>query len=1222
MKSESQPNPDVKAVFIKLASPKEILSWSHGEVTKPETINYRVGRPEKGGLFCEKIFGPTKDYQCYCGKYKGIRYKGIVCDRCGVEVTKSSVRRERMGHIALAAPVAHLWFLKKSPSRIGMVLGISARQVERVVYFMAHIITKVDEEVKKKMEQEMLKEYKEKTAGKSQAEKEELREALKLAQQELASIRLLRVISEKEYRELSLKFGPAFEAQTGAEAIRSLLESIDLKAEIKKLKKRLTTKILLAQREKITDRARLLQEMLDAGVKPEWMILTVLPVLPPGLRPMVQLDGGRYASSDINDLYRRVINRNNRLKKLLEIDAPAIIIRNEKRMLQEAVDALIGDQTNMSQGARRSRRALRPLTEKIQGKKGRFRRNLLGKRVDYSGRSVIAVGPELRMSECGLPKKMALELFKPFVIKRILDQELAYNIRGASRLIDKGIPEVWAILEEVVKGKFILLNRAPTLHRLSIQAFKPLLIEGNVIRVHPLICSAFNADFDGDQMAVHLPLFQRAQAESADLMLSGKNLLKPATGLPIVAPRQDMIYGIYFLTTIAESPADKETKIFHSAEEAFLAYEAKLIGLRTVIKVFMKPNISSEPELIRTTVGRLLFNQALPEDYPFFNKQVESSAIKKITGDIISHYSEEEAQSCIDNVKALGFEYATLSGLSLCVDDFVVPEKKPQLLAKADQKVARVQEQEKKGLETAEEARREIVQTWSQVSAQLKEMVKKSLPEDGPIYSMVASGSRGAWSQPLQMCGMKGLVVNPAGRVIELPVKNSFKEGLDILEYFISTHGARKGQADKALRTSAAGYLTRRLVDVAHNVVVREEDCGDTEGLEIHRDDILAQGRSFILEIVGRVVLDDVVNPKDKSKIVVKGEVINWEQARRIDSLEIKKVRVRSPLTCKTVGGVCQKCYGWDLGRNQLVKLGEAVGIVAAQAIGEPGTQLTMRTFHLGGVSEGGDITQGLPRVEELFENRLPKKKAIVNFQEGIVAKINRKKRIITVKSKTESKDYLVPEGYTLFVKLGDKVKAGQPLTDGASQPSQLFKHFGPKLASEYILNEVQKIYSSEGVKIHSKHIEVIIRQMFSQTKVLEPGDSLWGKGKIVDRYDFEKTRQILAKAHKQAPTAEPLLLGISKVALNSSSWLSAASFQRTPQVLIDAALRNAKDELRGLKENVIIGQVVPVGTGYRRKFNQDAKTEDEAKKKLKTKTKAEIDSKVKTASSSETTKK
>ena len=1196
------------------------MSWSHGEVVKPETINYRVGRPEKGGLFCEKIFGPTKDYQCYCGKYKGIRYKGIVCDRCGVEVTKSSVRRERMGHITLAAPVAHIWFLKKSPSRIGMVMGISARQIERVVYFMAHIITKVDEEAKKKMEQEMLKEYKEKIRGKTPEEKGELHEALKSAQQELTNIRFLRVISEKEYRELSLKFGPAFESQTGAEAIRSILENMDLKAEVQKLQKRLASKLLSAQREKIADRARLLQEMLDSGVRPEWTILTVLPVLPPGLRPMVQLDGGRYASSDINDLYRRVINRNNRLKKLLEIDAPAIIIRNEKRMLQEAVDALVGDQTNMNQGNRRSRRALRPLTEKIQGKKGRFRRNLLGKRVDYSGRSVIAVGPELKMSECGLPKKMALELFKPFVIKKILDQELAYNIRGASRLIDKGIPEVWAILEEVVKGKFILLNRAPTLHRLSIQAFKLLLIEGNVIRVHPLICSAFNADFDGDQMAVHLPLFQRAQAESADLMLSGKNLLKPATGLPIVSPRQDMIYGVYFLTTIQESFSDENTKIFHSAEEASLAYESNLVGLRTVIKVLMKPNVSSDPELMRTTVGRLLFNQALPADYPFFNKQVDSSVIRKITGDIISHYSEEEAQNCIDDLKNLGFEYATLSGLSLCVDDFVVPEKKPQLLAKADRKVVKIQDQETKGLATAEETRREIVATWSEVSAQLKIMVQEDLPKDGPIYSMVSSGSRGAWSQPLQMCGMKGLVVNPAGRVIELPVKSSFKEGLDILEYFISTHGARKGQADKALRTSAAGYLTRRLVDVAHNVVVREEDCGDTEGLEIVRDDILSRGRSFVLEIIGRVVMEDVLNPKDKSKVVSKDEIINWEQARRIDSLEIKKVKVRSPLTCKTVGGVCQKCYGWDLGRNQLVKLGEAVGIVAAQAIGEPGTQLTMRTFHLGGVSEGGDITQGLPRVEELVENRLPKKKAIVSFQKGVISKINRKKRILTVKSKTESKDYQIPETYTILVRLGDKVEAGQPLSDGASQPSQLFKHFGSKLTSKYILNEIQKIYSSEGVKIHSKHIEVIIRQMFSQAKILEAGDSLWEKGKIVDRYDFEKVRQTLAKEHKTVPTSEPLLLGISRVSLNSSSWLSAASFQRTPQVLINAALRNGKDELRGLKENVIIGQVVPVGTGYRRKFNQNVKTEDEKKKSSKTEIKAKA--KIKAKASAEKTKK
>ncbi len=1187
MKTEPRPNPDVKSVLIQLASPKDILSWSHGEVTKPETINYRVGRPEKSGLFCEKIFGPTKDYQCYCGKYKGIRYKGIICDRCGVEVTKSAVRRERMGHITLAAPVAHIWFLKKMPSHLAMALGVSSQKVERVVYFMAYIITKVDKKAKKKIGQEMLKEYEKRVKGKAKTEKTELRESFQQAKRELAGIRRLRVISEKEYCDLALKFGPAFEAKTGTGAIQEILEAMDLKEEAAKLQKKLTPDLAATQREKVTARIRFLQEMQEVGARPDWMVLTVLPVLPPGLRPMVQLDGGRYASSDVNDLYRRVINRNNRLKRLLEIDAPTIIIRNEKRMLQEAIDALIGDQTSPIRGGRRPLHPLRSLTDKIQGKRGRFRRNLLGKRVDYSARSVIAIGPELKMSECGLPKKMALELFKPFVVKRILDQELAYNIRGASRLIEKGVPEVWAILEEVVKGKFILLNRAPTLHRLGIQAFRPTLIEGNVIRIHPLICSAFNADFDGDQMAVHLPLFQRAQTEATELMLSGKNLLKPATGLPIVSPSQDMILGIYYLTMIEESLPDEQTKVFYSLEEAQLAAEAELVGLRTAIKIWMRPNIAVEPTLIRTTVGRLLFNQALPAIYSFFNKQVDSSILRKIISDVINGYAEDEAQDCLDKIKTLGFEYATLSGLSLGMDDFIVPEVKEELIQKADQKVAKFRNQVKKGLLGEQEGRQQIIQTWGNVSSQLRELLQKTLPENGPISLMVSSGSRGSWAQPLQMCGMKGLVVNPTGRIIELPIKSSFKEGLDVLEYFLSTHGARKGQADKALRTSAAGYLTRRLVDVAHGVIVREEDCGDTEGIEISREEIKSQGRSFVLEIVSRVVLENVTIPKSKSKVVTKGGIINWDQAREIDSLEIEKVRVRSPLTCKTVGGVCQKCYGWDLGRNRLVRLGEAVGIVAAQAIGEPGTQLTMRTFHLGGVAGEGDITQGLPRVEELFEDRVPKKKAVAVFKSGQVEKIDSKKGIVSIRSQEGTKNYQIPEGRNLLVQIGEKVKTGQPLCSGSLRPSHLFKHFDFPKTAKYLLNESQKVYTTEGVKIHSKHLEVIIRQMFSQVKIIDNGDSLWAKGKIVDRYDGEEISQKLTKQHKKPPTYKPLLLGISKVALNSTSWLSAASFQRTPQILIDASLRHDRDELRGLKENVIIAQVVPAGTGYRRKFEK-----------------------------------
>ena len=1199
-KTEPRPNPDVKSVLIQLASPRDILSWSHGEVVKPETINYRVGRPEKGGLFCEKIFGPTKDYQCYCGKYKGIRYKGIVCDRCGVEVTKSAVRRGRMGHIILAAPVAHIWFLKKMPSHIAMALGVPPLQIERVVYFMAYIITKVDKKAKKKISQEMQKEYEKRIKEESKEEKAELRESFRQAKRELAGVRRLRVISEKEYRNLALKFGPAFEAKTGAGAIVEVLEAMNLGEEVAELQKKLIPGLAAAQKEKLVARIRFLEEMREAEVRPEWMMLTVLPVLPPGLRPMVQLDGGRYASSDVNDLYRRVINRNNRLKRLLEIDAPIIIIRNEKRMLQEAVDALIGDQTAPLHGGRRPVHPLRSLTDKIQGKRGRFRRNLLGKRVDYSARSVIAVGPELKMSECGLPKKMALELFKPFVIKKILDQELAYNIRGASRLIEKGIPEVWAILEEVVRGKYILLNRAPTLHRLGIQAFRPTLIEGNVIRIHPLVCSAFNADFDGDQMAVHLPLFQRAQTEAAELMLSGKNLLKPATGLPIVSPSQDIVLGIYYLTIIGESLPDEETKMFHSPEEAQLAAEVELIGLRVAIKIWMRPNATAEPILIRTTVGRLLFNQALPAAYPFFNKPVDFSTLHKIIGDIINDYKEEEAQSCLDVIKTLGFEHATMSGTSLGVDDFIVPEEKEALVKKADRKVDKLQDQIKTGLLGEEEGRQQIIQTWGSVSNQLRELLQKTLPENNPISLIVSSGSRGSWAQPLQMCGMKGLVVNPAGRIIELPIKSSFKEGLDVLEYFLSTHGARKGQADKALRTSAAGYLTRRLVDVAHNVIVREEDCGDTEGIEIFRKEIETQGRSFVLEIVSRVALKDIINPNGKNKIVAKGRIINWDQAREIDSLEISKIRARSPLSCKTVGGICQKCYGWDLGRNKLVEIGEAVGVVAAQAIGEPGTQLTMRTFHLGGVAGEGDITQGLPRVEELLEDRIPKKKAVVVFKTGQVEKIDSKKGIVSIRNAEGIKKYQIPKGRNLLVQIGDKVKTGQPLCGGSIRPSHLFKHFDFSKTAKYLLDESQKVYTTEKVKIHSKHLEVIIRQMFSQVKIIDNGDSLWAKGKIVDRYDAEEVSRKLAKDHKKVPTYKPLLLGISKVALNSTSWLSAASFQRTPQILIDASLRHDRDELRGLKENVIIAQVVPAGTGYRRKFEKYAQEKESKTGKAK----------------------
>ncbi len=1171
------------SVLIKLASPETILKWSHGEVTKPETINYRAGKPEKSGLFCEKIFGPTKDYQCYCGKYKGVRYKSVVCDRCGVEATKSSVRRERMGHIELATPVAHPWFLRRAPYRMSTVLGVSTRKLERVIYFAAYLIVRVDEQIKGKMAQEIEKEFKEKAKDLTGPELEALKDSRRRAQQDLLSVERIRVVSEKEYKTLALRFGACFEARTGAEAVRQAMSEIDLSAEIKALAAEIKATGSSDLSAKISERMRLLREMKEAGIRPEWMFLTVLPVLPPNLRPMVQLDGGRYASSDINDLYRRVINRNNRLKHLLEIDTPEIIIRNEKRMLQEAVDSLIDNSARAGAGGRRK---LRSLTDNIQGKMGRFRRNLLGKRVDYSGRSVIAVGPELKLTECGLPKKMALELFKPFVIKKLLDQEIAYNIRGASRLIEREIPEVWNILEEVVRGKAVMLNRAPTLHRLGIQAFFPILIEGNAIKIHPLVCSAFNADFDGDQMAVHVPLSKQAQKETREIMLSGNNLRKPATGLPIVSPSQDIVFGIYYLTTMEEVRDEKKVKYFGRISEAFLAHDHGQIGLRTPIRVLMQLSTGQSSELLKTTVGRIIFNQSLPQKYPYHNKQVDGRALGRIINDIIEGYNSEESQLCLDSIKELGYEYSTVAGISLGLDDFSISKDKEKLIAIAEAQTKANASKRRQGKISPAEERKANIAAWQEAKNKLQESTKATIDHNNPVYLMVESGSRGSWTQVMQISGMKGLVLNPAGRIISLPVKSSFREGLSILEYFISTHGARKGTADKALRTSVAGYLTRRLVDVAHEVIVWEDDCGDKEGLEVARAEAETIGQSFVFKIVGRRTLEDVIDPKTKIKVVKRGELINWSQAREIDNLEIPKVKVRSPLTCQSVGSICRNCYGWDLGRNKLIELGEAIGVVAAQSIGEPGTQLTMRTFHTGGVVEGGDITQGLPRVEEVFENRPPKGAAAVALREGKVVKIEKNRGIIKVeplkKSTSKGKVYRFLPNYQLLVKVGDKVKAGQPLTEGSLPLEIIWKHQGVLAAQRYVIQEIQKVYVPSGVNIHDKHIEVIARQMFSRVKVAESGDGPWVEGKIIDRFDLEEVNQRLKKEKKALVKTAQILLGISRVSLNSSSFLSAASFQQTSQVLIEASLRGKRDKLRGLKENVIIGRVIPSGTGYR----------------------------------------
>jgi DNA-directed RNA polymerase subunit beta' len=984
---------DLESIRIKIASPDDILAWSHGEVTKPETINYRTQRAEKDGLFCEKIFGPEKDYECYCGKYKRIRYKGIVCDRCGVEVTKSSVRRERMGHIKLASPCSHIWFLRGVPSRMGMVVDIPMFQLEKLIYFAAYIITEVNEEIKKRMLDEIETEYKskikrEKSLGRASEEKEPTKkeektflDALKnsrdKAREEVLSLKPFKILSEIEYQNLSLKYGEAFEAGTGSETLRKIFEKTDLKKEIEKLKKNLE-EVVPANRLKFLRRLKFLQGMLRAGVRPEWMLLTVLPILPPDLRPMVQLDGGRYASSDLNDLYRRVINRNSRLKYLLEIGAPDVIVRNEKRMLQEAVDALIDNSMRkgtMTQATTGGRRLLKSLADILKGKQGRFRQNLLGKRVDYSGRSVIVVGPNLRLGQCGLPKKMALELFKPFVIRKILEKELAYNVRGASRLIDDETDEVWAILEEEVKGKLVLLNRAPTLHRLGIQAFQPVLIEGESISVHPLVCKAFNADFDGDQMAVHLPLSEASQKEAREIMLASLNLLKPATGTPIPSMNQDISLGCYWMTRIEESN-EVVSKFFGSPEEAVLIYELGRIDLKEKIKVRGIKGINPG-EFTETNVGRVIFNKNLPTEFPFQNDVIRVKDLERITTKIITKFGLGVAEETLDKIKNLGFEYATKSGISWGLADLVVPPEKGRIIEEAEKSAEMVEGHYKKGLLTKEEKTAKVIEVWIKAKSEVEKLVPKSLPQNGSVFQIVDSGSRGSWNQPVQMAGMKGLVINPAGQVIELPVKSSFKEGFDVLEYFISTHGARKGTADTALRTSTAGYLTRRLVDVAHEVITYDEDCGTTKGIEITRESADKLGQNYLSKIVGRIVLEDV---KDKSKTIISaGDLIDWEKGEEIVAANVEKVYVRSPLSCNSVRGLCQKCYGWDLGTNKLVKLGEAVGVIAAQAIGEPGTQLTMRTFHTGGVAGGVDITFGLPRVQEIFEARIPGGKATIS---------------------------------------------------------------------------------------------------------------------------------------------------------------------------------------------------------------------------------------------------
>ncbi|MBI1888884.1 MAG: DNA-directed RNA polymerase subunit beta' [Candidatus Spechtbacteria bacterium] len=1194
---------DFTSIRLRIASPEDILGWSHGEVTKPETINYRTQKSEKDGLFDERIFGPEKDYECYCGKYRRIRYKGIICDKCGVEVTRSVVRRERMGHIKLAVPVAHIWFLRGVPSQIGLILDIPTKQLERVVYYASYIVGSVDESAKKEAEKRLITEYKRKMSAASHGEKKMTDKESKALEErknkELEALRLLkplRVISEIEYFDLSLKYGECFHAGTGSEALVKIVEKIELKSLKAHLEKEAMTSQGMHQR-KVLRRLRTVRGFIEANARPEWMFISVLPVLPPELRPMVQLDGGRYATSDLNDLYRRVINRNNRLKRLQEINAPEVICRNEKRMLQEAVDALIDNSARKTQTVSATsggRRLLKSLADMLKGKQGRFRQNLLGKRVDYSGRSVIVVGPELELHQCGLPKKMALELFRPFVIHEIIKKELAYNIRAAGRVMEEGIPEVWAILEEVIKEKLVLLNRAPTLHRLGIQAFQPVLIEGAAIQVHPLVCAAFNADFDGDQMAVHVPLGEEAQREAKELMLSSVNLLKPATGFPIVTPTKDIVLGCYWMSKIGESNSadgtDKTLRVYKTFDEALLAYDMGVIHVREKIKVMDKKSGT----YVLTCAGRILFNRSLPEDFPFVNEELNAKTLRDITSDIFSRYGQVRTAKVLDSIKKLGFLYATLSGLSWAMGDLVVPKEKEEILEKARQEVEVIRSQFNEGLLSVEERRYKVIEVWQGARQEITKLVPECLDPNGPVSIIANSGARGSWSQINQMSGMKGLAVNPAGQTMELPVESSFKEGLTPLEYFISTHGARKGTADTALRTATAGYLTRRLVDVSQDVVVTRETCGDREGFEITYADSEATGQSFAEKIVGRMSLTDTESVKS-------GEIIDFEKAKEIEKSGVKSLIIRSPLTCRAMYGVCAFCYGWDFGHNTVVKEGEAVGIVAAQAIGEPGTQLTMRTFHTGGVAGSSDITQGLPRVEEVFEARTPKGKAVISEAQGFVDSVldEDKEHVIKIittddqgnggKSRTKKEkeqgfiEYRVPKNVAVLVGKGQAVSIGDQLSEGNIDLQDLYKEAGRRATEKYIIQAIQKIYTSQGASIHDKHIEVVVRQMFSRVRIKSVGDSEFVPGEVLELSVVRRENEKLKEMKKKPAEFEVMLLGVTKAALASSSFLSAASFQETSRVLIDAAVMGKEDHLVGLKENVIIGKIIPAGTGYRK---------------------------------------
>ena len=1173
------------AIKIGLASPEKILEWSKGEVTKPETINYRTLKPEKDGLFCEKIFGPSKDWECHCGKYKKIRYKGVVCDRCGVEVTKASVRRERMGHIALAAPVSHIWYFKGIPSRMGLILDLSPRTLEKVLYFASYIVLDKGE----------------------------------------SDLMYKQVLSEAEYQEAREKWGSAFRVGMGAESIKELLENIDLEKEYTELTEGLKG-ATGQKRARIVKRLEVVEAFRESGNKPEWMIMTNIPVIPPDLRPMVQLDGGRFATSDLNDLYRRIINRNNRLRRLLELGAPDIIVRNEKRMLQEAVDALIDNGRRGRPVTGPGNRALKSLSDMLKGKSGRFRQNLLGKRVDYSGRSVIVVGPELKIYQCGLPKEMAIELFKPFVMKELVQNGTAHNIKNAKKMVERLQPEVWDVLEEVIKEHPVMLNRAPTLHRLGIQAFEPILVEGKAIKLHPLVCTAFNADFDGDQMAVHLPLSVEAQAECRFLLLSPNNLLKPSDGGPVAVPSQDMVLGIYYLTQ--ERPGAKgEGMIFKSFNEALLAYENAAVTLHSRVKVRVSkkmPDGTVKTGTVESTVGRFMFNEIIPQDLGFVDREVEGNELllevdfhvgkkqlKQILEKVINTHGATATAEVLDHVKAMGYKLSTRAAMTVSISDMTVPPQKPEMIKNAQDTVDKITKNFKRGLITEEERYKEVVETWKATDDALTNALLDGLDKYNNIFMMADSGARGSDKQIKQLAGMRGLMADTTGHTIELPIKSNFREGLDVLEYFMSAHGARKGMSDTALRTADSGYLTRRLVDVSQELIIHEVDCAKP-GMPIPGMYVKAfmDGNEVIESlqerITGRYICENIVD-KDGNILVKANHMVTPKRAELIckkgvdeKGEPLTQIKIRTILTCRSHSGVCAKCYGANMATGEPVQVGEAVGIIAAQSIGEPGTQLTMRTFHSGGVA-GGDITQGLPRVEELFEARKPKGLAIITEIAG-TANLNdtKKKReiIVTNRETGESKAYLIPYGSRIKVADGAELEAGDELTEGSVNPHDILRIKGLRAVQDYMIQEVQRVYRLQGVEINDKHIEVIVRQMLKKIRIEESGDTEFLPGTNVDRLEFEDVNEALEAEGKEPATGEQIIMGITKASLATNSFLSAASFQETTKVLTEAAIKGKVDPLVGLKENVIIGKHIPAGTGMRKyrdiKLNTEMEMEDE----------------------------